>query len=68
MQFYTVASDIQIWRTVNNSSDSSQNMYSTTKVQYQLTIATDISAVEGRNKLISVEVKYHVIQGLTVTI
>ena len=67
MQFYTVASDIQIWRTVNNSSDSSQNMYSTTKV-YQLTIATDISAVAGRNKLTAVEVKYHVIQGLTVTI
>ena len=64
MQFYTVASDIQIWRTVDNSSE---NMYSTTKV-YQLTIATDISAVAGRNKLTAVEVKYHVIQGLTVTI
>ena len=64
MQFYTVASDIQIWRTVDNSSE---NMYSTTKV-YQLTIATDISTVAGRNKLTAVEVKYHVIQGLTVTI
>ena len=67
MQFYTEASDIQIWRTVDNSSDFSENKYSTTKV-YQLTIATDISAVAGRNKLTAVEVKYHVIQGLTVTI
>ena len=68
MQFYTEASDIQIWRTVDNSSDFSENKYSTTKV-YQLTIATlatDISGVAGRNKLTSVEVKYHVIQGLTV--
>ena len=38
MQFYTEASDIQIWRTVDNSSDFSENKYSTTKV-YQLTIA-----------------------------
>ena len=65
MQFYTEASDIQIWRTVDNSSE---NMYSSTTKVYQLTIATDISAVAGRNKLTAVEVKYHVIQGLTVTI
>ena len=72
VQLYTVASDIQIWRTVDNSSDFSENMYSTTKV-YQLFSFyhsynyLDLSAAAAKNKL-TVEVKYHVIQGLTVTV
>ena len=55
VQLYTVASDIQIWRTVDNSSDFSENMYITTKV-YQLFSFyhsynyLDLSAVAARNK------------------
>ena len=72
MQFYTVASDIQIWRTVDNSSDFSENMYITTKVYqlfsfYRSYNYFDLLAAAAKNKL-TVEVKYHVIQGLTVTV
>ena len=55
VQLYTVASDIQIWRTVDNSSDFSENMYITTKV-YQLFSFyhshnyLDLSVVAARNK------------------
>ena len=55
VQLYTVASDIQIWRTVDNSSDFSENMYSTTKVYQRFSFYhsynyLDLSAVAARNK------------------
>ena len=64
VQLYTVASDIQIWRTVKICTSLQKYINICLYHSYNY---LDLSAVAARNKL-TVEVKYHVIQGLTVTV